>query len=263
MPFTISHAGFVLPFRKLIPPAILCGLMIGSIVPDFGYFIRAFGVASFAHTVFGALCFSLPVGLAMYLLMLLLFKRLANVLPLPHSSFLMSWGIDRPIGTPTLLGTAAAILVGALSHNFVDSFTHQSGAAVTLFPLLRKKVFSLGDSIFHVFRLLQYVGSAIGLVMILVAYWFGLRSHCRATRTRIWQDCRRWLMLMGVTALTIFAAAALNAAYFPRDFNSYAVRVFGFKFLITWLPIVGLALLSLVAFSTFFSKYKQDDSSQS
>jgi hypothetical protein len=258
MPFTISHAAFVLPFRRFVPPAVLCGLMIGSIVPDFGYFIRAFGVASFAHTVLGALCFSLPVGWAMYLLMRFSFKRIAKVLPIPHSSFLMSWGIERPIGMRTLFAVAVALFVGALSHNFVDSFTHPSGAAVLMFPVLRKEVFSFGGDPFHVFRLLQYLGSVIGMVSIIGAYWFGLSRHCCATGTRMWQDCRGWLVLIGVTGLTILVAAALNAEYFPRDLNFYAFRVFGFKFLITWLPIIGLAILCLAVLITPQSESEQD-----
>jgi len=254
MPFTISHAGFVLPFRRLVPPAVLCGLMIGSIIPDFGYFIREFGVASFAHTVMGALCFSLPAGLAMYLLMRFSIKRIAKVLPIPHSSFLMSWGIDRHIGLQTLLAAAVAIFVGALSHNFVDSFTHQSGAAVSMFPVLRKEVVSFGGDPLHVFRLLQYLGSATGMVIIIGAYWLGLSRYCRATGIRIWQDSRGWLVLIGVTGFTILVAVAMNAEYFPRDLNFYAFRVFGFKFLITWLPVIGLAILCLAALLTLKSK---------
>ena len=250
MPFTISHAGFVLPFRRVLPPAILCGLMIGSIVPDFGYFIGEFGIASFAHTVPGALCVSLPVGLTVYLLMRLSCGRIAKVLPSPHSSFIMSWGIDRLVGMRTLLAVAFAIFIGAQSHNFIDSFTHQSGVAVSMFPVLSKEVFSFGGDPFHVFRLLQYLGSAIGMAIIIGAYGFGLSRHCRATDTKIWQDSRRWLVLIGVTGLTIVVAAAINAEYFPRDLDFYAFRVFGFKFLITWLPILGIAILCL---ATLFS----------
>jgi hypothetical protein len=250
MPFTISHAGFVLPFKKVLPPAVLCGLMIGSIVPDFGYFVREFVLASFAHTVMGALCVSLPAGLAMFFLMRLSFGRIARVLPSPHSSFLMSWGIDRLVGMRTLLTVAFAIFIGALSHNFIDSFTHQSGAAVSLFPMLSKEVLSLGGDPLHVFRILQYLGSAIGMAIIIGAYCFGLSRHCRSTGNRIWQDSRGWLVLIGVTGLTVMLAVALNAKYFPRDFDFYAFRVFGFKFLITWLPIIGLAILCL---ATFFS----------
>ena len=250
MPFTISHAGFVLPFRRYLPPTVLCGLMTGSIVPDFAYFVREFGVASFAHTVLGATCVSLPVGLAVYLLVSLSFRRIAQALPDPHSNFLMSWGIDRLGGVRTLLAAMVAIFIGALSHNFVDSFTHQSGAAVSMFPALSKEAFSVGGDPIHVFRLLQYLGSAIGMAIIIAAYWFGLSRYCRAKGTRIWQDSRGWLVLIGVIGLTVLLAASLNAEYFPRDLNFYTFRVFGFKFLITWLPIIALAILCL---ATLFS----------
>jgi len=219
--------------------------MIGSIVPDFAYFVRAFDVASFAHTVSGAICVSLPVGLAVYLLMRLTFGRIARALPAPHSSFLMSLGIDKLGGMRSLLAVMVAILIGALSHNFIDSFTHQSGVAVSMFPVLSKEAFSVGGDPLHVFRLLQYLGSAIGMAIIFAAYWFGLSRHCRARGTRIWQDSRRWLVLIGVTGLTVLVATALNTEYLPRDLDFYAFRVFGFKFLITWLPIIGLAVLCL------------------
>ena len=256
MPFTISHAGFVLPFRRALPPPVLFGLIVGSIVPDFGYFVREFGVASFAHTVLGAICVSLPVGLLVYLLVHLSFGRIAQALPHPHSSFLMSWGIDKLTGMRTLLAVLVSIFLGALFHNFVDSFTHESGAVVSMFPVLSQKAFSIGGEPLHIFRLLQYLGSVVGMAVIMTAYWFGLSRHCRAEGTRIWQDVRGWLVLMGVIGLTVLVATAVNAKHFPKDLNFYAFRVFGFKFLITWLPLIGLASMCLAAF--IFRKTKSE-----
>jgi Domain of unknown function (DUF4184) len=243
MPFTISHAGFVLPLKGILSAHLLCGLMIGSVVPDFGYFAREFGMASFAHTVAGAFCVSLPVGLAVYLLVGLSFRRIADTLPNPHSSYLRSWGIDWPCSKRNLLGIMTAIFVGALSHNFVDSFTHESGAAVAMFPALSKEAVYFRGEPLHVFRILQYSGSVLGMGMILAAYWLGLRRHCRARGCRVWQDCRSWIVLIGLTSVTMLFAAALNAELFPRELDFYAFRVFGFKFLITWLPVFGMAFL--------------------
>jgi membrane-bound metal-dependent hydrolase YbcI (DUF457 family) len=168
MPFTLSHAGFVLPLKGILSAQVLCGLMIGSIVPDFGYFIRKFGVASFAHSIAGAFCVSLPIGLAVYMLVHRLFVRIADTLPRPHSSFLRSWGIDRRGSKRNLSGIALAILLGAFSHNFVDSFTHEAGAAVVMLPLLGKVAIMLGGEPLHVFRILQYLGSFVGMAMIVV-----------------------------------------------------------------------------------------------
>lgn len=184
--------------KGILSVQILCGLMIGAIVPDFGYFIRDFGMASFAHTVAGSFGVSLPVGLAVYLLVRLLFGRIADTLPRPHSSFLRSWGIDKPSTKRNLLGVAVAILLGAFSHNFVDSFTHESGVAVAMFPELNKEAFYLGGEPVHVYRILQYAGSFLGMAMIVAAYWFGLRRHCRERGCRVWQDSRSWMVLLGL-----------------------------------------------------------------
>lgn len=243
MPFTISHAGFVFPLKGILPAHVLCGLMIGSIVPDFPYFVREFGVASFAHTVMGAICVSLPVGLAVYLLMSLSFRRIAQALPNPHSVFLASWGIDRLGAKRNLFAVLIAIFLGALSHSFVDSFTHESGAAVSMFPILNQEVMSVDEQPIHVFRLLQYAGSALGMAILVAAYWSGLRRYCRACGSKVWQDPQGWLIVLGLAGVTVLIAVLLNAEFVPRALDFSAFRVFGFKFLITWLPTIGVAFL--------------------
>jgi hypothetical protein len=248
MPFTISHAGFVIPFRSLVSPNLLCGLMIGSVVPDFGYFIREFGVATFAHTILGALCISLPLGLAVYFLLCFSLAGVARVFPKPHSRFLLGWRVDRPVGLRELIAITSAILVGALSHNFVDSFTHQSGTAVSLFPALEKGIVLLGGDPIPVFRILQYAGSLFGLLLLVAAYGLGLGRFCRETGERIWQDSQRWQRLIGIVGSTSAVAAAWNADDFPRSLDLDAMRGFGFQFLITWLPILGATILCMALF---------------
>ena len=256
MPFTISHAGFLLPLKGIIPVHVLCGLMIGSVAPDFGYYAREFGVASYAHTVEGALCVSLP--LAVYLLVRLSFRRIAGTLPKPHSGFLRSWGIDKHGIKKDLIGIMIAIFVGALSHNFVDSFTRESGAAVAVFPALSMQAFVLGEGPLHVFRILQYSGSVLGMAMMLAAYWLRMKRHCRSRGCKVWQDFRSWLVLIGLTTATILVAAALNAELLPRGLDFHEFRVFGFGFLITWMPVVGITFLCYAMFSPATATSEQD-----
>ncbi len=259
MPFTISHAGFVLPLRKRLSARVLCGLMIGCVVPDFGYFIRDFGLASYAHTVMGALLFSVPVGFVIYMTTILCFRRIVAVLPDPHSGFLMTWDIHgKSIGT-SLMTVLIAIFLGALSHNFADSFTHESGRAVSIFPVLASEAFIVGDEPFHVFRVLQYSGSLLGMVMIVSAYNFSLRRYCLTEHIGMWQDFRRWLLLLGVGLLTTVGAACLNIRFLYGETDLYALRAFGFKFLITWIPLFVLAFLCLA----FFRPKSDSQNSQS
>jgi len=167
------------------------------------------------------------------------------VLPKPHAEFLATWDINKQTPKISLVVVLIAIFVGALSHNFIDSFTHESGLSVTMFPILSSEVFSIRGEPYPVFRLLQYSGSALGMAMILGAYWFAFRRHCRSGGLEMWQDPRRWLLLLGLTSVTILVAACLNARLLSEDLNFYTLRVFGFRFLITWIPLFGLAFLCL------------------
>ena len=60
--------------RRCLSPQLLLALMVGSMVPDFGYFVRQFGVASFAHTMVGAVAVSIPVGWLVYVVAARVFR---------------------------------------------------------------------------------------------------------------------------------------------------------------------------------------------
>jgi hypothetical protein len=245
MPFTISHAGFVVPFKGLFSPHVLVGLLIGSIVPDFPYFIRAFGCASFAHTVAGALCVCLPIGAVLYVLLRKYLRWMAMILPKPHSDFFMNWEINQSDANPHWLIVMVAIFAGALSHNFVDSFTHESGRAVMMFPILSKEVLFFHGLSLHAYRILQYGGSVLGLAILATSYWLELSRHCQTTSTKLWQDPRHWLVLIMTICLTGLTAALLNSEFIPTTFDFFDLRVFVFKFLITWIPLTGVCFLGL------------------
>lgn len=234
-----------MPFKQLVSPHVLVGLLIGSIVPDFPYFIRAFDCASFAHTVAGALCVCLPIGAVLYVLLRKYLRWMARILPKPHSDFFMNWEINQSDANPHWFIVMVAIFAGALSHNFVDSFTHESGLAVMMFPVLAKEVLFFHGLSLHAYRILQYGGSVLGLAMLARSYWLALSRHCQTTSTKMWQDTRHWLVLIGMICLTGLTAALLNSEFIPTTFDFFALRVFVFKFLITWLPLTGVCFLVL------------------
>lgn len=244
MPFTLSHAGFVAPLRHYLSPRLLVALMAGSMAPDFGYFIRAFGLASFAHTFAGALWVSVPTGLLVYAIIIRFLPRLAAFLPNPHARFIAGSGIGRDDAKPPAMAVFAAVLAGALSHNLVDSFTHESGRAVGTFAILRQEALTLFGESYPVFRMLQYGGSLLGLAILFVTYHGSLRRYCQRHGERMWQDRRRWVRLFGLSAATIGIAAAANARILNGATSLYEVRAFFFEFLILWLPLFGVAFLA-------------------
>src|SRR5579859_7081779 len=61
MPFTLSHAAVVVPFRRMLP---FSALVIGSMVPDLPYFVPRLVNNHFAHGTLGFFVFCLPPGMA-------------------------------------------------------------------------------------------------------------------------------------------------------------------------------------------------------
>jgi len=56
MPWTFVHPAAVLPLRKYFANRHLFGaVVVGSISPDFGYYVGRFDMATTAHTLLGLL----------------------------------------------------------------------------------------------------------------------------------------------------------------------------------------------------------------
>ena len=149
----------------------------------------------------------------------------------------------------SLVCVSIAVLVGAWSHNFVDSFTHESGLAVSMMPALSTEVLSVRGESFPVHRVLQYGGSVLGMVMLVGGYCVWLGGFRRVEACPFWQDERRWGVLFGMTMVTVLISVGLNVRILMTgDLSLFAIRAFGFRFLITWIPLfcVGFVCLALL-----------------
>src|SRR5580765_7324040 len=63
MPFTFSHPALVLPLIKARLKLSATGLIIGSMIPDFEYFIRMTDISKYSHTLTGIFWFDIPLAL--------------------------------------------------------------------------------------------------------------------------------------------------------------------------------------------------------
>jgi hypothetical protein len=109
MPATFAHPAAVLPFRGFDRWFNFAALVIGSVMPDFAYFIRRFDVATYAHTLSGTVFFCVPVGLFVFAIFHALRAPLCYVLPEPHRSAL------TPLATARFRLTTQSLIVLALS----------------------------------------------------------------------------------------------------------------------------------------------------
>src|SRR5450432_2076643 len=155
MPWTLVHPAAVLPLRRYCADRHLFGaLVVGSVAPDIGYYFARFDIATIAHTLPGLFTVCLPSGLALLVLIRILHRPIAELLPRPHRQAILSLPPMPRLDNPTtFLYVSAAIIIGAATHNIWDSFTHRAGYIVVRWPLLRVPAFVLGARIIPVFDL--------------------------------------------------------------------------------------------------------------
>jgi hypothetical protein len=175
MPFTISHAAAVLPLRR-VTRLPLAALMIGSMSPDFSYFFAHDDMERIAtHSIAGLFWFCLPVSLIAWFLYVRLLEP-PTIALLPES-----WGARimpsrSELSMARLSIVSAAILLGALTHLVWDAFTHIHSPVVNAIPGLRVVVFEWHGRPIRVFRVLQYLSSAAGLMILAIWAWMRVRA---------------------------------------------------------------------------------------
>jgi len=174
MPFTFSHPAAIFPLR-LLPDKYysLTGLIVGSISPDFEYFLRMNVKSIYSHSFAGLFYFDVPVGLAVcFLFHDLVRNGLIDHLPAPlqerfcelkafnwNKAFKQHWHI-----------ILISILIGAATHILWDGFTHPLGYFVNKYSFLRNKVQISGYNI-PVYNVLQHLSSLIGAIIVLNFIW--------------------------------------------------------------------------------------------
>ncbi|MCD8415598.1 DUF4184 family protein [Tenacibaculum dicentrarchi] len=167
MPFTFSHPAIVMPLKNIFGKWIsLTAVIIGSLTPDFEYFLRMKIQSNFSHTILGTLWFNLPLGLLLCFIFHLIIKtpllenspkyiqtRTTDLKDLNWNNyFIKNWFI-----------VCLSILIGAYSHILWDSFTHQNTFFTSYFKLNKKIL----NSPISYFKILQHLSTLLGGLFII------------------------------------------------------------------------------------------------
>jgi hypothetical protein len=171
MGFTFSHPALILPMRYLPRNMYsMNGLIVGSMIPDFEYFIRLDNGSSSSHTFWGLLFFDLPAALII-LTLYHQFMRTSLINNLPaflklrlqaylHFDWLnylkKNWAI-----------VFCSILIGACTHLFWDSFTSGNGYFVTRNPVLETQL-TIFNTPFYVYKIIKHLSSLIGSIILFI-----------------------------------------------------------------------------------------------
>ncbi len=144
MPFTFSHPALVLPLTYL-PHRFysLTGIIIGSLTPDFEYFLRMKVQSNYSHTINGLFWFDVPLGfLLAYIFHNVVRNCLINNLPIVlQSRFLtykkFAWNCNL---RSKWIITLISLLIGSASHLLWDGFTHSTGHFVQTISVLTNNI---------------------------------------------------------------------------------------------------------------------------
>jgi hypothetical protein len=215
MPFTLAHPAVVLPFgRQLARWRLLSAALIGSVVPDFGWFMPWRPARFETHSVNALLTFCLPLGLAAYWLFQRVIRR--PVLELLPSAAYMRWhGSSTPADYKSLkqwVLAACGVLAGAISHLIWDAFTHEGARGLRLFPGLEGSAVEIDGHYLTGPHLMQDAHSLIGVIIVVAIVLYSLRPGRAAAswpRRRL-QRAERAIWI-GVFALS---AAAFSSLFF-------------------------------------------------
>lgn len=174
MPFTFSHPAIVIPLTFLPRQWFsLTGFVIGSLAPDFEYFLRMRIKSNYSHTLDGLFWFDLPLGLFLAFIFHnivrdKLFDNLPTILKSKFSAFIQfDWNshCKRNWFVVTI-----SLLIGAASHIFWDSFTHDHDYFVQTIPALQNSVNFLGTQI-PILKILQHSSTLLGGFVIAFAIY--------------------------------------------------------------------------------------------
>lgn len=213
MPFTLAHPAAAVPLHRVLGKAgVLSALMIGSLTPDFAYFlpwsVDLMEARGGTHSLAGIFWFCIPIGLLAYwvfhtvlkhpVLLLLPEGVHTRLAPIANGASQHSWR--------SFWAVVLSLGVGAATHPLWDGFTH-FGVPVHVFPLLGATVAEVFGQTVRVYNVLQHGSTMLGLGLL---GWWTLRWYRRtpvsvcpgprlAERTRV-------ALVAAIAVVTVFGA---------------------------------------------------------
>ena len=253
MPWTFAHSAAVLPLRRLCPRWLnLPALMIGSLMPDLGYYLHRFDWSSLTHRFPDGLLPCVLAGLVALALFYGLRQPVCQLLPQPHRSALLALIERQPAFTLTaVLTMMLSLAIGAATHMAWDGLTHRGGWAVMRALALQEPLFYLWGTGAPAYQVLQHLSTLIGTAALAWAYgrWlrragfgFTLRARVSGDHEEHW----RYRLLGVIVAVAVICALFMGVQAATPLPGKFLLERFVFFFAVH-LMLVFTALLAASA----------------
>lgn len=167
MPFTLAHPAAVvfLKNKKLN----ITALILGSMAPDFLYFINFRPYGNLGHKLLGFFLLNLPLCfLLAYVFHNIIKSQLISNLPNPFDKWYF-YLREKKFSLNSLKEVIVFIysaILGMATHVLWDAFTHNSGFFVEKIPYLREKILFLGEYEIYRYKFFQHGSTLIGIFII-------------------------------------------------------------------------------------------------
>lgn len=240
MAFTLAHPAAAIPLARR--GLVMSALIVGSMAPDFAYYLHLSAGRRFGHSLPGMFLFSLPMGLVVLWVFQVILKRpLLLLLPVSHQQRLAACAGEFPFGPfPRFVLIVLSLMAGIVTHVVWDAVTHVYGWTGRGLDAMG---FSLADTPLGPLRLCDSLHFGSTLVAMLLLCWWYARWYAAApvcpldvrlqpsALTKLAVPCA-----MGLVACLVAVAAALLSV---RGLNGQEmVRAFIMKALVVGISAV-------------------------
>ena len=203
MPFTLSHPAAAVPFSRW--GLVLSALVVGSLSPDFIYFIFLSPRYHAGHTFIGIFILDIPMGLVvLWIFHKILKYPILSLFPITHQQCLMPVA-NRfhffPLRHFILI--VFSLFIGALTHIAWDAVTHFNGWVVVQLPILSTPIIETAYGTLKVYKMLQYGSTFLGAALLFYWYISWLKQAPKQpTQKPLLSTQNQWfiLVLMGLTS---------------------------------------------------------------
>ena len=203
MPLTFAHPAAVIPFCRKSRYINFSAMVLGSMAPDFEYFLRGQPIGEIGHTFTGFFLLNLPLVLMIYFI----YHQIIRLNVIHHlPTFLQDTSSYKVEGSKTwkTVVFCYSAIIGMLTHLVWDSFTHIHGFMVMSFPTLSHTFNMYGYQI-PIYKFLQH-GSTLFGISLIVGYMFyraSLNKNKDTSKISAKKKLYFWALLVILTLLYV------------------------------------------------------------
>ena len=251
MPFTLAHSAAALPFRR--SPFVFSALIIGTLAPDFEYFLRLTPSYRFGHTLLGAFVLTLPLAL----IVLWMFHNLvkvpaARLMPDSIQRRLAPYLVESSFGGPRrFLLIIASALLGIATHLLWDSFTHRDMWATKRWAVFRHLVHFPVFGAVPYYKVLQHGSTLLGTTIVIVwlVMWYRRSAPAAEPLSHSPPTARRLAIVAAIVAIASAGALIRAMLGAGKPMLGPAISVFVGEAISTWIALSWWLLVILGLFA--------------